>query len=70
MANYVEACKIKEALLDPTVPTRSISGYWVDSNGKPMLAYFGDSNLQENAHSVPVMSYLFVKYYCVYAEFE
>ena len=54
--NYMEACKIKEALLDPTIPTRSVSGYWVDKNSKPILAYFGDSASQENAHSIPVIS--------------
>ena len=53
-SNYIEACRLKEALLDATAPTRSISGYWIDENKKPILAYFGDSTDQENAHSVPV----------------
>lgn len=53
-SNFAQACIIKEALLDPSVPTRSLSGLWSDANGKPMVGYFGDSYDMVNAHSVPV----------------
>ena len=61
---------MKEALLDPAIPTQSLSGYWVNRNGKPILAYFGDSDSLENAHSVPVMSHSFVRYYGPYTKIE
>lgn len=51
--NYLKASIVKEALLDDNVPTRSTSTYFIDKNGKPILGYFGDSDSEENAHSVP-----------------
>jgi hypothetical protein len=70
-SNYIEACRLKEALLDATVPTRSISGYWIDENKKPILAYFGDSNGQENAHSVPVSCFIFMcLYLCAHLDYR
>jgi hypothetical protein len=59
----------KEALLDEAVPTRSLSGYWVDDNGKPILGYFGDSDNQTNAHSVPVYPFLFLSC-CIFRLFS
>lgn len=64
--SYSEAYTIKQALLNPSVPTRSISGLWVDANGKPMIGYFGDSDVQENAHSIPVSDILSFILFCLY----
>jgi len=58
--NYDQAFIIKQALLDESVPTRSVSGLWLDKNGKPMVGYFADSDVQVNAHSAPVGQLIFL----------
>jgi len=62
--NYVEAssCLVKEALLSPNAPTRLISGLWMDVNWKPIVGYFGDSDIQADTHSIPVSSLVFNSY--------
>jgi hypothetical protein len=44
-SNYIQACRLKEALLDATVPTCSISSYWIDENKKLILILVTVTNM-------------------------
>lgn len=40
--SFEQAVVAAEALRSPAIPAQSNSGLWVDVNGKPLVAYFGE----------------------------